>query len=205
MFKNIMTIIIAVALIGGIGYLAITRNPRADQILIDQTQRTVVNLLQSTLKLETAEMNVTKPLEGTQQLNDFLAWYRWTNAIQNFLFGDKISMIAEWTLKAWFDLKKISSGAIRVNDDLTVSIMLPAPEILSTSVNTKTLDRNLWVLTKGNIELETLVREQATKIFVQEAVSGGFLETAKKNAQTEVESLFKGVVTIREITFDNDK
>jgi hypothetical protein len=50
--------------------------------------------------------------------------------------------------------------------------MLPAPEILSTSVNTKTLDRDLGVLTKGNIELETLVRNQASKIFVQEALSG---------------------------------
>jgi hypothetical protein len=40
---------------------------------------------------------------------------------------------------------------------------------------------------------------------VQEALSGWFLETAKKNAQTELEKLFKGVVSIKEISFADDQ
>lgn len=188
-----------IILIGG--YLYWSRNPHASQFVIDQTQRTVITALQSSLKLETAEMNMTKSLEGKQQLNQFFAWYQWTNVIQEFLFGDTIQILAEWTIKAWFDLKKIGTWSVLVHPDLTVTLILPAPEIINSKATAKVLNRDRWALTRGNIQLESAVREQAEKAFIQEALSGGILESAQKNAIIELEKLLKGTVSIKEITF----
>jgi hypothetical protein len=201
LFQKLISLILTALLLVGLGFLIYWYRPTVDTVTIENTQRAIVKLFESTIKLETAEMNISQVLEGKQELNQFLEGYQITNAIQQFLFQDTINMVAEGVLKAGFDLKKMPPNGIVVHDDLSVTLTLPQPEILSTSITTKTLDRDLGLLTKGNIELEGIVREKAQIAFQEKAIADGLLEKAKENAQQELQKVLGTLVRIKEITF----
>ncbi|MGI0060624.1 MAG: DUF4230 domain-containing protein [Nitrosotalea sp.] len=55
------------------------------------------------------------------------------NVFQRFLFGDRILLIAHGSVTAGFDLANLSNNSIHTNGK-DVTITMPAPEIISTSL-----------------------------------------------------------------------
>lgn len=136
-------------------------------------------------------------VEGIQDL-DRLSTVRWTESIvvtkesagnefQDFFTGEKIILIASGDVEAGIELSDIGDNDVRVEED-SVTIDLPDPEILSSSLNeeeTELYDRELGIL-KLRPEEDGLAEEarvEAEERMVQTARENGILEYAEDSAE----------------------
>ena len=165
------------------------------EIIVTDTTKTVITELRSVSKLETAEMTITKIMEAEKDLIDIIPSMAFDDAIQDMLFQDKMIFELEWTIVAGIDLEKLNTGDIRTNIDGSVTIILPAAEILHVIIdeNSKPYDRIIWVLTKGKVEMETQIRNKAKADMEVEAIEAGILESAEKKALETIQDLLSGV------------
>jgi Protein of unknown function (DUF4230) len=97
--------------------------------------------------------------------------YAVDNIIQKFLFEDSIHMVAYADIVAGFDLHKLTTGSITIENN-TISITLPKAIVLHTALTpeTKPLVRKLGVLTKGDEQLETELRNKTLEAMTAEAL-----------------------------------
>ncbi len=163
------------------------------EIIVTSNTKAVITQLRTVNKLESAEMIITKIMKAEKDLVDIIPSMSFDDAIQDALFQDKMIFELEWTVVAGIDFEKIKTGDIRTNIDWTVSIFLPKAEILHVIIdeNSKPYDRRIWVLTKGNVEMETKIRNQAKEDMEIEAIEAGILDVAQKNAVSSLIELLK--------------
>jgi hypothetical protein len=113
--------------------------------------------------------------------------------IKQFLFGDRLILIAEGTVIAGVDLSNLSAhNFIGVGKNITVN--LPAPEIFSVQLHnngTKVFDRDTGLLTKGEIDLEAQARQEAASTIKKAACEGGILNTATEQAKKQMEIILR--------------
>lgn len=103
-------------------------------------------------------------------------------------------MTVEGVVNAGVDLSKIATGDVIVTtsgDDTIVTITLPASEIFDVYLteNTKPFERSLGILSKGDVALETKMRNNAIDSIRQEALGDTILQTATTNAQISLRDL----------------
>lgn len=154
-----------------------------DRYTFTTSSRTVIKELRSLNRLETASFTIEKVIDAGTNGNQF----------QQFLFGDRILLIAHGEVIAGFDLSKLSDDDIQVNGKV-LRLTLPAPQILSArldSEETRVYDRRQGVLSKGDKDLESEARSRAEMIIRQAACQGKILNEATKNAQMQLTALFK--------------
>ena len=161
---------------------------------LQTTTSTIITQLQNTSKLTTAKMTVSKIIEAKKDFTDLLPGFGLETVIRKALFDDALLMTVEGVVNAWVDLAKISTGDVIVatsGDDTIVTITLPASEIFDVYLteNTKPFERSLGILSKGDVALETKMRNSAIDSIRQEALSGTILQTATTNAQTSLRDL----------------
>lgn len=148
-----------------------------------QSGDAVVRELRSLNRLETASFTIEKIIDaGTAG-----------NRMQQFLFGDRILLIAHGQVIAGFDLSGMRDEDIRVVDD-RITINLPAPQILFTaldSAKTRVYDRQKGILTPGDKDLESAAREEAETQIRQAACSAELFEQAADNAREQLGAIFK--------------
>lgn len=163
------------------------------EIIVTDSTKTVISKLNSISKLETAEMTIVKIMEAKKDLVDIFPSISFDNLIQDALFQDKMIFELEWKVVAGVNLENIKTGDIRTNIDGSVTIELPAAEILHIIIdeNSQPYDRRIGILTKGNVEMETKIRNKAKEDMKIEAQEAGILEVAKKNAQENLKQLFQ--------------
>ncbi len=134
-------------------------------------------------RFETAQFSIDKIIEaGTSY-----------GSIRQFLFGDKILLIAHGEVIAGFDLSKLTAENFQ-GTGRDIAIALPAPEIFSVRLDnesTRVFDRRLGILTKGEINLEAGARQEAEASIRKAGCEGGILLHATENAQKQLELLFK--------------
>jgi hypothetical protein len=166
----------AVALVAW-GYIAgtpkVTTNTQ-----INLSNRAVVTKLISLQKLETARMSIDKPIEaGTTG-----------NKLQEFLYGDRIMLLASGTVTAGFDLSQLTEADISTSTEGRLSVRLPRPEILSSSLSTGTrvFDRKLGLFTKGSKDLEGEARAAAQQAITAAACDAGILTEATTRGATQL-------------------
>ena len=149
-------------------------------VIVKYTSSTVVQALQDIQNLQTTEMTMTKIVEWEDELLDLFPSIGIDDMIQNTLFKDKMVLEVEWTVTAGYDLNKINTGDIKVFPAGILSINLPEAEILSVTLsdNTKPFTRELWRLTKWNVQLETELRNQAKILIKQDALNQWILDHA---------------------------
>jgi hypothetical protein len=152
---------------------------------------------------ETRTQTTTTPVvvEGIQDL-DRLSTVRWTesvvvtkeetagNALRDFFTGEKIILIASGDVEAGIDLSEIGDDDVTVEED-RVSIDMPDPEILSSSLNeeeTELYDRELGILKLQPEEdgLAEQARVEAEERMVETARENGILEYAEKGAEDSI-------------------
>jgi hypothetical protein len=104
----------------------------------------------------------------------------------DFLFGDQLLLIAHGEVIAGVDLEKIGVDDITVEEDGRVVIILPRAEIFIAALdNEKTYvyDRDIGLLRKAEIGLESEARRVAQREFEKAAMEDGILDQAQVNAE----------------------
>ena len=179
--------------IGGLFAAYFYRNQSQSQYIMTTTS-TIVDKLQSTSKLSSATMTVTKILESQKDLSDTLLGFEILGQIEKVLFDDKMIMTVEWVVNAGIDLSKITTGDVQVIREGTntfIKINLPDAEIFDVYLTEKTkpFERSIGILSKWDVNLETQMRNQAIQAMRTEALSGKLLEQATTSAQATITQL----------------
>lgn len=183
LFIFITLVILAIVIVGA---LSIFRFFEPKEKYVFQTNsRTVIKQIQSLNRMETAQFTIEKVIDAGTNGNVF----------QQFLFGDKLLLIAQGEVIAGFDFSKVTENDIAIENG-TVGLALPQPEILITTLNndqTRVYDRRTGLLSKGDKDLESKAREQATNLIRQAACQGNILDTASTNARNQLTALLKSL------------
>lgn len=172
------TLLVAILLIA---WFFLVKNPSDPQI--NANRAAVIKEMRSLNRLETASFTIEKIIDGGTTGN---------NVFQQFLFGDKILLIAHGQVIAGIDLSQISENDVVINGkDLRVT--LPKPQILVTSLDntqTRVYDRQKGILNAGEKDLESLARQAAEKSITEAACKAGILQQAADNARKQLTALF---------------
>lgn len=158
---------------------------RKSAITVDTSHPSVIKQIKSLNRLETASYTIEKIIEaGT---ND--------NAFKEFLYGDRILLIAHGQVIAGIDLSKVTEKDIETNGTV-IRLTLPPPQILITSLDnekTRVYDRKQGLFTKGNKDLEAQARSEAEKSIRASACEGNILATASENARKQLTALLSSL------------
>ncbi|MDQ3277211.1 MAG: DUF4230 domain-containing protein [Bacteroidota bacterium] len=148
----------------------------------EKNERNVVQSIQQTGKLITAEYSLSKMIKAS----DDKTWYK---------VGDRRILIsAEASVKAGVDLQTIGGKDVSVNGD-AITIQLPSPQIFSVSIppdkiNVLYQDVSAFRSRFSAAERESLLR-QAEKQVRSVADSLGILQTAQTNAALFIRNLLQ--------------
>ncbi len=165
---------------------------------------------------ERPEQTTTGPVvvEGIQDL-DQLATVRWTESVpvtresggtqlERLLVGERILLVAVGRVEAGVDLSELGGDDVRVDGE-TVTIRLPEPEILSTSLDeerTRVYDRDYSPLNlRPDDDLVEDARATAVDRVERAARENDILEAAKRNAEDSIRA-FVTTLGFEEVRFE---
>lgn len=174
---KVFFIIIALIALGITGFLFF-------QKLVTNTQDTtaVVTEMRSLNRWETASFTIEKIIDSGTDGNVF----------QQFLFGNRILLIAQGNVIAGFDLSHFSQDDITIQGT-SIELKLPAPQILVASIDntkTKVYDRKQGLLVPSDNNLESTAFATAQNSVRAAACQEGILAKASANAKSQLTSLF---------------
>jgi hypothetical protein len=209
-FNTVILLLILLALVvGGIVLTVTVRQltrplEEAEQILQDQLEAvinptptiipdpiTIVHEVQSLSRLETASYTVEKVITAESGQGPF-----------EFLFGDRLILVAHGQVVAGVDLSKMKTEDIIVTEDGTVVVTLPPAEILVVTLDNRKsyiYDRDTGLIGM-NPALETEARKAAEEEILNAALEDGILEMAQRNAELYVLRLILAL-GFREVIF----
>ncbi len=145
----------------------------------------VLKELRSLNRLETASFTVEKIIDaGTSG-----------NAFSEFLYGDRILLIANGQIIAGFDLSNLKEEEVVINGK-EIKLILPKPQILVTTLDnnkTRVYDRKRGILSQGDKDLEAKARLAAEQSIYEAACKGNILEEASNNARKQLGALLKAL------------
>lgn len=177
-------VIFAVVTFGGVMQAWQTvDNLFAGRLVIRTDQPAVVVQVQQLNRLETASFTIEKIIEGGVDQG---------SPVLNALLGERLLFIAHGNVIAGVDLSQLKPEDVIVYDDQSISLRLPPAGVLSQSLDnemSRVYDRQRGLLIKGDLNLETQVRQEADQQILQAACQGGILHQANTNAQTQVRAL----------------
>lgn len=172
-------------LVGIIVMTAIWWFSREGKFRFNTTNSAVIKEMRDLERLETASFTIEKIIEaGTQE-----------NAFREFLFGDKILLIAHGEVIAGIDFSKLRDNDIKLNGD-TVTITLPKPEIFTVRLDndqTRVYDRQQGFLSRGDKALESEARRAAEQEILKAACRANILQDAGTNARKQLTSLLNAL------------
>ncbi len=152
-------------------------------------------------------------VEGVREL-DQLATVRWTefvpvtrqsggDVLDRLFSGEEVLVIATGEVEAGVDLSEIGKDDVRVEDD-TVTLLLPEPKILSSSLDeekTRVYDRDFSPLNvRPDDDLVEEARARAIEKVEETARENGILETAEANAKDSIRA-FVTTLGFEEVRF----
>jgi hypothetical protein len=156
---------------------------------------TIVHEVRALARLETMQYSVEKVITAETGQGPF-----------GFLFGDRLLLVAHGEVIAGLDLDRVGLDDVRVDTQGRVSIKLPPAEIFITSLdNEKTYvyDREVGLLRKGDVELESAARLAAEREMEQAAIEDGILEQARLNGENYLYRLLRSL-GFSEVAFRSD-
>jgi hypothetical protein len=142
---------------------------------------TIIHDVRSLARLETIQYTVEKVITAEEGQGTF-----------DFLFEDRLLLVAHGVVIAGVDLEKISPEDMWLEGSI-LNLRLPEPEVfLATLDNDKTYiyERDTGILRGPNPDLETLARQAAEKAIGEAAKEDGILDTARTNAESYLMRLF---------------
>jgi hypothetical protein len=142
---------------------------------------TYINEIRALARLETIQYSVEKVITGETGQGTF-----------GFLLGDKILFVAHGTVIAGIDMEKLAPEHLRYENGVLTVLLPPAEIFIATLDNEKSYvyDRETGLLTKPDINLETLVRQKAEEEILKAALEDGILDQAQLNAENYLFKFF---------------
>jgi hypothetical protein len=209
-FNTIMSILILVVLAAGVYFIVQTvrdtassamqpfeQASQANQALQTQVAQlmnptptiipdpvTYITEIRALARLETIQYSVEKVITAEVGQGTF-----------GFAFGDRLLFVAHGIVIAGIDMEKLQPGDMRL-DGGVLYVRLPPTEIfIATLDNEKSYvyDRDTGLLTKGNIDLETLARQIAEDEIRKAALEDGILVQGQRNAETYLLKFFNAL------------
>ena len=144
----------------------------------------VIHDVRTLARLETIQYSIEKVVTANSGRQDLA-----------ILFGDSLIFVAHGTVIAGIDLSNLGQDDLWL-DGGTLYVRLPDPQIfVATLDNDKSYvyDRDTGLLTKGNIDLETLARQAAEEEIEKAAAEDGILDLAQTNAEYYLSRLFQNL------------
>jgi hypothetical protein len=142
---------------------------------------TYINEVRALARLETIQYSVEKVITGETGGGTFKS-----------LFGDKILFVGHGTVIAGIDMDKLKPEDMHYENGV-LTVRLPPAEIFIAALDNEksyVYDRQTGVLTKPDINLETLVRQRAEEEILKAALEDGILEQAQTNAEAYLLKFF---------------
>lgn len=190
-------LVFAVATIGGASQaIDLVRSVLSGgELVVVDRQPAVITQIRELGRLEAASYTVEKVLEGGVDQG---------NSVLNLLLGDRLLFIAHGEVIAGVDLTELREEDVTVTEDRQgVTLRLPPARILTQRLDnelSRVYDREQGLLTKGDPDLESRVRQDAERAVVRAACEGGILDHADLNARRQVQILLLAL-GFREIEF----
>lgn len=135
---------------------------------------TIIRGVRSLARLETIQYSVEKIITAESGQGPF-----------GFLFGDRLILVAHGVVIAGVDLELLGPEDLWVQDGV-LNVRLPEAEIFIATLDNQqsyVYDRDVGVLTKGNVDLESSARRAAEVEIANAALEDGILEQAQRNAE----------------------
>lgn len=189
--KYIAIFLVAAVILFAVVYTIISIKNQIDpKYTITTSSQTVIKELRALNRLETASFIIEKVVDAGTSGNVF----------EEFLYGDRILLIAHGEAIAGFDFANLKDADVNVSGS-TVSLTLPPPQILVTKLDssqTRVYDRKQGLLSKGDKDLESKARLAAEQTITQAACKGEILRVAAENGRKQLSALLRalGFVTI---------
>lgn len=200
---TILLIVLLVAIIGSVVFLAIMINRTLDSALSpirnvnDAISTQVSNLLnptptvipdpvtiirevQSLARLETIQYSVEKIITAEISQGAF-----------GSLFGDRLLFVAHGYVIAGIDMAEIEADDLRLADGV-LYVTLPEAEVFVATLDNEqsyVYDRETGFFRKSDPDLETTARVAAEQEILKTAVEDGILDQAQQNAEVYMERL----------------
>ena len=135
---------------------------------------TYINEVRALARLETIQYSVEKVITGETGGGTFKS-----------LFGDKILFVGHGTVIAGIDMEKLKPEDMHYENGVLTVKLPPAEIFIATLDNEKSYvyQRDTGILAKPDINLETLVRQNAEDEIRKAALEDGILTQAQTNAQ----------------------
>jgi hypothetical protein len=142
---------------------------------------TYINEVRALARLETIQYSVEKVITGETGGGTFQT-----------LFGDKILFVGHGTVIAGIDMQKLQPEDMRFENGVLTVKLPPAEVFIATLDNEKSYvyDRDTGLLAKPDVNLETLVRQNAEQEILKAALEDGILEQAQLNAEAYLFKFF---------------
>jgi len=167
--------------------------------IIKKTTASILTELTKIDKLETITKTFTKTIEWQQQISSLIPDMNVDQIIDRALFKDKTSLDIEGTVSAGYVIHDITTWAIQISRDGTITIALGEPVIFWTEL-TGELQILRFYISQKELLMEHTLRNKIKELMLQEALSGGILEEAKSNAQKTLQNIFLNAqIQIKEV------
>jgi hypothetical protein len=142
---------------------------------------TYINEVRALARLETIQYSVEKVITGETGGGTFQS-----------LFGDKILFVGHGTVIAGIDMEKLQPEDMRFENGVLTVRLPPAEVFIAALDNEKSYvyDRETGILAKPDVNLETLVRQNAEQEILKAALEDGILEQAQLNAEAYLFKFF---------------
>lgn len=152
-------------------------------IIADPT--TIVHEIQALARLETVHYTMEKVIRADSG----------TPSSLDFLFGDQLLLIAYGEVIAGVDMAEIEAEDLRLRNGVLYVTLPPAEVFVATLNNDKSYvyDRDTGLLSRGDIDLETLARQVAEDEILQAALEDGILDQAEINAEHFLVRFFRAL------------
>ena len=142
---------------------------------------TYINEVRALARLETIQYSVEKVITGETGGGTFKS-----------LFGDKILFVGHGTVIAGIDMEKLKPEDMHFENGVLTVKLPPAEIFIATLDNEKSYvyQRDTGILAKPDLNLETLVRQNAEDEIRKAALEDGILAQAQTNAEAYLFKFF---------------
>lgn len=154
-----------------------------NELVINTNRTAVIKEIRKLNRLETASFTIEKIIDAGTAENNFL---------KDFLFGDKILLIAHGEVVAGFDFSMMDEHSLKI-ENKSITFHLPPPQILFSRLDntqTRVYDRRQGILNQDGKNLESQARQAAEQSIVKSACEGHILDAATDNARKQLTALF---------------
>lgn len=145
---------------------------------------TYISEVRALARLETIQYSVEKVITAEVGQGTF-----------GFAFGDKLLFVAHGIVIAGIDMEKLQPGDMRLENGVLFVNLPPTEIFIATLDNEKSYvyDRETGLLTKGQVDLETLARQTAEDEIRKAALEDGILLQGERNAEAYLIKFFNAL------------